>query len=157
MADNTQGSSFLEGYKQFWSQKFSFLSNYSQLVKRDQPIRSWSSSDVEEFIASDPVHGPVGCCLLALHMPCAVELKTARGAVQFGLAGSALGAVYTAGFAWKYSKSLHGTALSFVAGGVFGWTFGHEVANHALQLYRVDTLAAEVKFLEWWKTKNGGY
>ncbi|KAE9613646.1 putative succinate dehydrogenase (quinone) [Lupinus albus] len=143
MADNTQGSSFLEGYKQFWSQKFSFLSNYSQLVKRDQPIRSWSSSDVEEFIASDPVHGPV--------------LKTARGAVQFGLAGSALGAVYTAGFAWKYSKSLHGTALSFVAGGVFGWTFGHEVANHALQLYRVDTLAAEVKFLEWWKTKNGGY
>ncbi|OIW10220.1 hypothetical protein TanjilG_27971 [Lupinus angustifolius] len=143
MADNTQGSSFLEGYKQFWSQRFSFLSNYSQFVKRDQPIRSWSSSDVEEFIASDPVHGPA--------------LRTAREAVQFGLAGSALGAVYTAGFAWKYSKSLHGAALSLVAGGVFGWTFGHEVANHALQLYRVDTLAAEVKFLEWWKTKNEGY
>ncbi|KAE9597304.1 hypothetical protein Lal_00007725 [Lupinus albus] len=143
MADNIQGSSFWEGYKQFWSQRFSFLGNYSQFVKRDQPIRSWSSSDVEEFIASDPVHGPV--------------LRTAREAVQFGLSGSALGAVYTAGFAWKYSKSLHGTALSFVAGGVFGWTFGHEVANHALQLYRVDTLTAEAKFLEWWKTKTEGY
>ncbi|KAJ1433875.1 hypothetical protein SESBI_05715 [Sesbania bispinosa] len=83
-------------------------------------------------------------------------LKTAREAVQFGLAGSALGAVFTAGFAWKYSRSLHGTGLSFLAGGVFGWTFGQEIANHALQLYRVDTLAAEAKFLDWWKWKTEG-
>jgi hypothetical protein len=51
-----------------------------------------------------------------------------------------------------------GAGLSFLAGGVFGWTFGHEIANHALQLYRVDTLASEAKFLEWWKRKTeGGY
>ncbi|KAJ1393408.1 succinate dehydrogenase subunit 6, mitochondrial-like [Sesbania bispinosa] len=145
MADNTRGSSsqsFWEGYKEFWSERFSSLGNYSRFIKRDKPIQSWSSSDVEEFIASDPVHGPV--------------LKTAREAVQFGLAGSALGAVFTAGFAWKYSRSLHGTGLSFLAGGVFGWTFGQEIANHALQLYRVDTLAAEAKFLDWWKWKTEG-
>lgn len=146
MADNAQGSSsqtYWEGYKEFWSERFSFLGNYSKFIRRDKPIPSWSTSDVEEFIASDPVHGPV--------------LKSAREAVQFGLTGSALGALFTAGYAWKYSRSLHGAGLSFLAGGVFGWTFGHEIANHALQLYRVDTLAAEVKFLEWWNKKTGGY
>ncbi|KAL2344720.1 hypothetical protein Fmac_006005 [Flemingia macrophylla] len=146
MADNAQGSSsqsYWEGYKEFWSERFSFLDNYSKFIKRDKPIPSWSSSDVEDFIASDPVHGPV--------------LKSAREAVQFGVTGSALGALFTAGYAWKYSRSLHGAGLSFLAGGIFGWTFGHEVANHALQLYRVDTLAAEAKFLEWWNKKTGGY
>lgn len=60
MADTTQGSSsFWDGYKEFWSQRFAFLGNYSKFVKRDKPVRSWSSSDVEEFIAYDPVHGPV--------------------------------------------------------------------------------------------------
>ena len=48
-----------EGYKEFWSERFSFLSNYSRFVKRDEPLPSWSSDDVEEFIASDPVNGPV--------------------------------------------------------------------------------------------------
>ncbi|XP_057446157.1 succinate dehydrogenase subunit 6, mitochondrial [Lotus japonicus] len=143
MADTTQGSSsFWDGYKEFWSQRFAFLGNYSKFVKREKPVRSWSSSDVEEFIAYDPVHGPV--------------LKTAREAVQYSVAGSALGAVVTAGVALKYSKSLHGAGLSLLAGGIFGWTFGHEVANHALQLYRVDTLAAEAKFLDWWKFKTEG-
>ncbi|KAK2434305.1 succinate dehydrogenase [Trifolium repens] len=146
MVGNTQDSSqsFWEGYKEFWCERFSFMSNYSNFIKRDKPLTSWSNSDVEDFIASDPVHGPV--------------LKTAREAAQYGLTGSALGALFTAGFAWKYSRSLHGAGLSFLAGGVFGWTFGHEIANHALQLYRVDTLASEAKFLEWWKRKTeGGY
>ncbi|GAU29144.1 hypothetical protein TSUD_59110 [Trifolium subterraneum] len=107
------------------------MSNYSNFIKRDKPLTSWSNSDVEDFIASDPVHGPV--------------LKTAREAVQYGLTGSALGALFTAG-----------AGLSFLAGGVFGWTFGHEIANHTLQLYRVDTLASEAKFLEWWKRKTEG-
>lgn len=145
MASNTQDSSsqsFWEGYKEFWGERFSFMSNYSNFTKRDKPLTSWSNSDVEDFIASDPVHGPV--------------LKTAREAVQYGLAGSALGALFTASFAWKYSRSLHGAGLSFLAGGVFGWTYGHEIANHALQLYRVDTLASEAKFLEWWKRKTEG-
>ncbi|RDY08857.1 Succinate dehydrogenase subunit 6, mitochondrial, partial [Mucuna pruriens] len=146
MAENTQGlssQSYWEGYKEFWSERFSFLGNYSKFIKRDKPLPSWSSSDVEEFIASDPVHGPV--------------LRSAREAVQIGLTGSALGALFTAGYAWKYSRSLHGAGLSFLAGGIFGWTFGHEIANHALQLYRVDTLASEAKFLEWWSKKTGGY
>ena len=47
-----------------------------------------------------------------------------------------------------------GAGLSFLAGGVFGWTFGHEIANHTLQLYRLDTLAAQVKFMEWWEKKS---
>ncbi|CAB4283098.1 unnamed protein product [Prunus armeniaca] len=129
-----------DGYRDFWCERFSFLSNYSKFVKRDKPLPPWSESDVEAFIAFDPVHGPA--------------LKTAREAVNFGLTGSVIGAVSTAGFAWKYSRSLHGAGLSFLAGGVFGWTFGQEIANHWLQLYRLDTLAAQTKFLEWWEDKN---
>jgi hypothetical protein len=42
------------------------------------------------------------------------QLKTAREAAQYGLTGSALGALFTAGFAWKYSRSLHGNLLLFI-------------------------------------------
>ena len=49
-----------------------------------------------------------------------------------------------------------GAGLSFLAGGVFGWAFGQEVANHWLQLYRLDTMAAQVKFMEWWEKKSEG-
>ncbi|CAN6560199.1 unnamed protein product [Malus baccata var. baccata] len=86
-----------EGYKDFWCERFSFVTNYSKFVKRDKPLPPWSDSDVEAFIALDPVHGPA--------------LKTAREAVKFGLAGSVIGAVSTAGFAWRYSRSLHGNLL----------------------------------------------
>ncbi|KAK4779069.1 hypothetical protein SAY86_006597 [Trapa natans] len=127
-----------EAFKDYWADK-----NYSRFIKRDKPLPSWSSSDVEEFIASDPIHGPT--------------LKTAREAANYSAVGSVIGAVSTAGFAWKYSKSLHGAGLSFVAGAVFGWTFGQEFANHWLQLYRLDTVAAQVKFLEWWKKKTEGH
>ncbi|CAN1171119.1 Succinate dehydrogenase subunit 6, mitochondrial [Linum perenne] len=144
MADTSK--SFLsrqwEEYKGFWAERFSFLDNYSRFINRDKPLPSWSSDDVQEFIASDPHHGPV--------------LKTAREAVSFGLTGSLLGAVSTAAFTWKYSRSLHGAGLSFVAGGAFGWTFGHELANHWYQLYRMDTMAAQVKFMEWWEKKSEG-
>lgn len=66
MAGNTQ--SFWEGYKEFWSERFSFLVNYSRFIKRDKPVTSWSNSDVEEFIASDPVHGPVVMILSLFHL-----------------------------------------------------------------------------------------
>ncbi|KAJ4826254.1 succinate dehydrogenase [Turnera subulata] len=128
-------------FRRFWAEKLSFLDNYSRFVNREKPLPSWSSSDVQEFIASDPVYGPT--------------LKTAREAANFGFAGAAIGAASYGGLAWKYSKSLHGAALSFLAGGVFGYTFGHEVANHTLQLYRLDTLTAQTKFLEWWERKCG--
>ncbi|KAB1215677.1 hypothetical protein CJ030_MR4G009231 [Morella rubra] len=131
-----------EGYKEFWAERFSFLDNYARFIQRDKPLPAWSASDVEEFIASDPVHG--------------ATLKTAREAVKFGLTGSVIGAVSTAGFTWKYSRSLHGAGLSFLAGGVFGWTFGHEIANHWMQLYRLDTMASQVKFMDWWVQKNEG-
>ncbi|XP_042505497.1 succinate dehydrogenase subunit 6, mitochondrial-like [Macadamia integrifolia] len=101
---------------------------------------TWSDSDVEEFIASDPIHGPT--------------LRTAREAVKFAATGSIIGAILTAGISWKYSRSPHGAALSFGAGAVFGWTFGQEIANHWLQLYRLDTMAAQVKFLDWWVNKT---
>uniref|UniRef100_M1A5G5 Uncharacterized protein n=1 Tax=Solanum tuberosum TaxID=4113 RepID=M1A5G5_SOLTU len=60
--DSSSSQSFLrrhwEGYKEFWGERFSFLDNYSRFIKRDKPLPSWSDSDVEEFIASDPLHGP---------------------------------------------------------------------------------------------------
>ena len=62
MEDSSSQSFFRkhwEGYKEFWSDRFSILDNYSPYVQRQTPLPSWSSSDVEEFIASDPVHGPV--------------------------------------------------------------------------------------------------
>ncbi|TXG64366.1 hypothetical protein EZV62_011360 [Acer yangbiense] len=194
-----------EGFKDFWAERFSFLENYSRFVNRDEPLPSWSSSDVDQFIASDPIHGPT--------------LKTAREAVSFAITGSVIGAASTAGVAWKYSKSPHGnllpllsincygyltanclvfpspplnyeeeyanvvivkdvvvptpccgskelsdyesilmdsTALSLGAGAVFGFTFGQEVASHWYQLYRLDTMAAQVKFMEWWERKFEG-
>ncbi|KAF3439502.1 hypothetical protein FNV43_RR17780 [Rhamnella rubrinervis] len=146
MGDSSSSQSFLrrhwEGYKEFWGERFSFCENYFRFLNRDKPLPSWSSSDVDEFVASDPVHGPV--------------LKTAREAASFGLAGSAIGALSTAGVTLKYSRSLHGAGMSLVAGGAFGWAFGQEVANHWLQLYRLDTLAAQTKFMEWWESKCEG-
>ncbi|XP_050152137.1 uncharacterized protein LOC126626785 [Malus sylvestris] len=47
-----------EGFKDFWCERFSFLTNYSKFVKQDKPLPPWSDSDVEAFIALDPVHGP---------------------------------------------------------------------------------------------------
>lgn len=62
MEDSSSQSFFRrhwEGYKEFWSERFSILDNYSPFIQRQAPLPPWSSSDVEEFIASDPVHGPV--------------------------------------------------------------------------------------------------
>ncbi|XVE79139.1 hypothetical protein DITRI_Ditri14bG0034000 [Diplodiscus trichospermus] len=134
--------SYLKGYKEFWAERFPFTDVYSRFIGREEPLPPWSESDVNEFITSDPVHGPT--------------LKTAREAANIGSAGAAIGAISTAAFAWKYSRSLHGAGLSFVAGGVFGWTFGQEIANHWYQLYKLDTMAAQVKFMEWWENKCRG-
>ncbi|XP_050378786.1 succinate dehydrogenase subunit 6, mitochondrial-like [Argentina anserina] len=128
------------GFKEFLGERLSFLDHYSKFANRDKPLPSWSDSDVEAFIATDPVHGPA--------------LKTAREAAKISATGSVIGAVSTAGFAWKYSKSLHGSGLAFVFGGLVGWTVGQEIANHSLQMYRFDTLAAQTKFLEWWEDKS---
>ncbi|XP_057512166.1 succinate dehydrogenase subunit 6, mitochondrial isoform X2 [Actinidia eriantha] len=102
-SSQSQSESFFrkhwEGYKEFWTERFSFLDNYSRFVKRDHPLPSWSDADVEQFIASDTVHGPT--------------LRTAREAVKYGATGSVIGAVSTAAFAWKYSRSLHGTVGTF--------------------------------------------
>ncbi|RVX19195.1 Succinate dehydrogenase subunit 6, mitochondrial [Vitis vinifera] len=47
-----------EGWKDYWGERFAILDNYAKFVNRDKPIPKWSDSDVEEFIASDPVYGP---------------------------------------------------------------------------------------------------
>ncbi|XP_047327272.1 succinate dehydrogenase subunit 6, mitochondrial [Impatiens glandulifera] len=126
-----------KGYKEFWGERFSILDNYSRYLETDP---SWSEADIQEFIASDPVHGPT--------------LKTCRDTAKIAAVGSVVGAFSTAAFSWKYSRSPHGAALSFGAGAVFGWTFGQEIASHWYQLYRKDPMAAQVKFLEWWDLKR---
>ncbi|KAL0695744.1 hypothetical protein Bca4012_062924 [Brassica carinata] len=88
-----------------------------------------------------------------------LQLKTARKAAAFGSTRVALGAVSTTAFTWQYSRIPHGkdvNALSFLGGGLFGWTFRKEVANHMMQLYKLDTVAAQVKFTEWWEIKSQG-
>ncbi|KAL9228630.1 hypothetical protein vseg_004185 [Gypsophila vaccaria] len=143
MGENSSAvGNYFDGFKGFWCDRFAFLQNYTKFVNRDQPLPVWTDVDIDSFIAVDPVHGPA--------------LKTAREAAKYGLVGSAVGAVTTAGAAWKYSKSPHGTVLALGAGAVFGWTFGHEIANHSLQLYKVDTMTAQTKFLEWWESKTVG-
>ncbi|KAL6567030.1 succinate dehydrogenase [Orobanche minor] len=126
---------YWEGYKEFWGERFSFIDNYSRFLDPSKPLPHWDSSVVEEFIASDPVHGPT--------------LKTTRQAAKFSAAGAAIGAASTAGLAWKWSKSPHGAALSLAFGAVVGGTFGLEVGSHWYQLYRLDTKASQVKFYEW--------
>ncbi|KAL1332624.1 hypothetical protein AAHE18_11G040700 [Arachis hypogaea] len=51
-------TSFWDSYKEFWSERFSFLSNYSNAIQRDKPLHPWTDSDVDQFIALDSVHGP---------------------------------------------------------------------------------------------------
>ncbi|KAJ4728984.1 Succinate dehydrogenase subunit 6 mitochondrial [Melia azedarach] len=40
-----------------------------------------------------------------------LQLKSARVTVNFAFTGSVIGDVSTAGFAWRYSRSLHGSGL----------------------------------------------
>ncbi|ERN20067.1 hypothetical protein AMTR_s00071p00198060 [Amborella trichopoda] len=133
---------FWEEKKEFWGERFAFLESYKKIFGRDTPLPSWSDADVQEFVDSDPLYGP--------------QLKSARQAAKIAATGSLIGAVSTAGVAWKYSKSPHGALLSFGAGAVFGWTFGQEIANHWLELYRMDTMAAQLRFLDWWEKKCNG-
>ncbi|KAL4184038.1 hypothetical protein AMTRI_Chr11g101350 [Amborella trichopoda] len=135
-------SRFWEEKKEFWGERFAFLESYKKIFGRDTPLPSWSDADVQEFVDSDPLYGP--------------QLKSARQAAKIAATGSLIGAVSTAGVAWKYSKSPHGALLSFGAGAVFGWTFGQEIANHWLELYRMDTMAAQLRFLDWWEKKCNG-
>ncbi|KAL6506509.1 succinate dehydrogenase [Orobanche gracilis] len=139
MSESPESKTFFrrywEGYKEFWGERFSFIDNYSRFLDPSKPLPHWDSSVVEEFVASDPVHGPT--------------LKTTRQAAKFGAVGAAVGAVSTAGLAWKWSRSPHGAALSLAFGAVVGGTFGLEVGSHWYQLYRLDTKASQVKFYEW--------
>ena len=60
--------SSLDRFKGFWEERLSFLENYTRFTKRDAPLPSWSSSDVDEFIASDPVNGPTVFLSLSLSL-----------------------------------------------------------------------------------------
>ncbi|XP_068645786.1 succinate dehydrogenase subunit 6, mitochondrial-like [Aristolochia californica] len=140
-SDGSPSDGYWENWKAYWRQRFAFLEYHKRIfLIPEKQLPKWSSSDVEEFIASDHIHGPV--------------LKTAREAATIAAYGSGIGAVSTAGLAWKYSKSPHGAVMAFGAGAIFGWTFGQEIASHWLQLYRLDTMSAQMKFLDWWKQKS---
>ncbi|KAF7825944.1 AT-hook motif nuclear-localized protein 23 [Senna tora] len=128
-----------EGFREFWSERFSWLDNYSWFTEHQKNLPSWSNSDVEEFIASDPVHGPVNITSSSSFFFSnflSFQLKNVRKSADFTLTGSVIGAVSTAG-----------AALSFLAGGTFGAVFGAEIGNHAFQLYRVDTLTAQANYM----------
>ncbi|KAL0437092.1 UNVERIFIED_CONTAM: Succinate dehydrogenase subunit, mitochondrial [Sesamum radiatum] len=156
MTEPQESKSFLrqywEGYKEFWAERFSFLDNYSRFLHPEKPLPHWDSSVVEEFIASHPSMAPL--YLPSISTP-SISLKTAREAAKFGVVGAAVGAVSTAGYAWRWSRSPHGTALSFAFGAVVGGTFGLEIANHWYQLYRLDTMGSQVKFYEWLQNRAG--
>ncbi|KAM0021860.1 putative succinate dehydrogenase subunit 6 [Helianthus debilis subsp. tardiflorus] len=62
----TEGASeqsLFQGVKDFWSERFRILDSYHPYLRRENPLPLWSAADVQEFIASDPVHGPVVCTL----------------------------------------------------------------------------------------------
>ncbi|GLJ07437.1 hypothetical protein SUGI_0067120 [Cryptomeria japonica] len=135
-------ASYWSSYKAYWIERFKNLDKYKQIYSRDKPLPKWTEADVEEFVQSDPVYGP--------------QLQLTREAAKISAAGSLVGAVSTAGVAMKYSKNGLGTLLSFGAGAAFGWVFGKEVANHTLQLYKFDTMDAQIKFFNWWEKKTEG-
>lgn len=60
--------SLSQGFKQFWSERFRILESYRPYIRRQNPLPPWSASDVEEFIASDPVHGPIVWLFFHIYM-----------------------------------------------------------------------------------------
>lgn len=61
------GSAAAGGYwadwRAYWTARFAFLDNYKNvLLVPENPLPKWSAANVEEFIASDLVHGPTVHC-----------------------------------------------------------------------------------------------
>nr|UER43483.1 succinate dehydrogenase 6 [Viscum album] len=126
-----------DDYVQYLGKIWSAFHPYS----RFKPLPSWTAADVEAFIASEPdVHGPA--------------MVAAQKTVKFASTGCAIGAVSSAALSWRSTRSPQASLLSLGAGAVMGWLMGHEVANHWLQLYRMDTVGAHVKFLEWMQARS---
>lgn len=51
---------FWKGFKDYFAESF-YLNDYSKILHPEKPLPHWDSSVVEEFIASDPLHGPTVC------------------------------------------------------------------------------------------------
>ncbi|KAK4408385.1 Succinate dehydrogenase subunit, mitochondrial [Sesamum angolense] len=178
MTETRESKSFLrqywEEYKEFWAERFSFLDNYSRFLHPEKPLPHWDSSVVEEFIASDPIHGPClklpGKQLNLVLQVLPLEqfqrqdmLGGGQGVVMVHCGSESISLLLTAQailwFIGYYSDLLslqffflytnEGTALSFAFGAVVGGTFGLEIASHWYQLYRLDTMGSQVKFYEW--------
>ncbi|MCL7043406.1 hypothetical protein MKW94_003922 [Papaver nudicaule] len=75
-------------------QRFGFVEPLKKFIDAKEKGITWSDSDVEAFIAIDPVHGPV--------------VENARKAAKVAAIGSAVGALHLGGTALRYSKSPHG-------------------------------------------------
>eukprot|EP00898_Chlorokybus_atmophyticus_P000276 jgi/Chlat1/1249/Chrsp115S00071 len=101
----------------------------------------WSDTDVEEFKREDPEHG--------------AQVQALRTAGNICLGGAAAGGVAFAAIAARHSRSAIGAGLALAAGGLVGYVVTEEAANWSLGLYKFDQLQANVKFLDWWKSKNG--
>jgi hypothetical protein len=127
--------------KEAWKRKFRVAVELkAALTKDEKPLPPWTSEDIETFAKEDPVYGPQ------------VEaLRRTSAATSYGAAVGALG---SAGVAYRYSRSPHGAVLAGLLGAVTGWVVTNEGATWAYGLYKFDTLDANLKFIEWWRKKS---
>ncbi|KAL2633409.1 hypothetical protein R1flu_004888 [Riccia fluitans] len=129
--------------KAAWRERFSpFYRLVGITENRTAPLKPWTDRDVEEFIKSEPVHGP--------------RLKLVRQGAQVAAVGALAGGLTSAGVAIRYSKNYVGAVLAFVGGSAVGWAVAEEGANYALGLYKFDCLETNLKFLDWWQAKTEG-
>ncbi|BBN06632.1 hypothetical protein MPTK1_3g22720 [Marchantia polymorpha subsp. ruderalis] len=127
--------------KAAWRERFSVFYRLASISEnRTQPLKPWTEQDVEDFIKSDPVHGP--------------RLKLVRQGAQVAAAGAVVGGLTSAGVAMRYSKNSLGAFLAFAGGAAVSWAIAEEGANLALGLYKFDCLESNLKFLDWWQAKT---
>ncbi|CAM6100020.1 unnamed protein product [Calypogeia fissa] len=129
--------------KAAWRERFAIYYKLRSISdNRTAPLKPWTPEDVNEFIKSDPVHGP--------------RLQLTRQGAQIAAGGAVVGGLTTAGIVIRHSKSSLGAFLGFLGGSVVGWTLAEEGANLGLGLYKFDCLDTNLKFLDWWKKKTEG-
>lgn len=98
-------------------------------------LPSWSASDVEAFKRHDPATG--------------ADLNKLRTAGSVGMGGSAVGAAVFGMMGLRYSK-LPGLVFLAPLGAAVGFAIAEEAAGAVAGAHRVDTVATNGKFLQWW-------
>ncbi|KAG0561771.1 hypothetical protein M758_9G141600 [Ceratodon purpureus] len=124
-----------------WREAFAPFHKFASISeRRSTPLPPWSEADVQEFIKSDPVHGP--------------RLSLVRQGATIASIGAVVGGLATAGLAFKYSKNVPGAVMSFLGGTAMSWTIAEEAANLGLGLYKFNCMDTNLKFLAWWGSKH---